>query len=168
MRREPYQLHDLGDAGAALLFRSDTVDGERQSDDLPQRLARVQRGIGVLEDRLDTRGDFRAADSLHRPAGEAYGSGGGRQKSEKHARERRLAASRFADDREHFALPYREGHVVHRAQRSDGLEQAPPDPEEARDAVAFEDRRLPGGGSGQAAHDGTAAPRSRSAEWMHR
>jgi hypothetical protein len=49
---EPYALHHLGHAPAALGSRPDSVDAQRLCDDRPNGPARVQRGIRILEDHL--------------------------------------------------------------------------------------------------------------------
>jgi hypothetical protein len=49
---EPDTIHHLGDAPAPLGPRPDSVDAQRLRDDRPDRTARVQRGIRILEDHL--------------------------------------------------------------------------------------------------------------------
>src|SRR6185437_3764124 len=94
--RQADELHELLDARPALRARADVMDVERQGDDLRQSLARVERGIRVLEDRLDAACDLVAADGLDRLAAEQNLAAGRRQQAEHHARQRGFAAAALA------------------------------------------------------------------------
>ena len=51
LRVETDALHELTHERLAVAV--DLVDGERRTDDLPDRVSRVERGVRVLEDDLD-------------------------------------------------------------------------------------------------------------------
>ena len=52
LRREPNLLEKLLHLPLSLAPVADAVDRERRADDRPDPLARVQRGVGILEDNL--------------------------------------------------------------------------------------------------------------------
>ena len=98
LRREADAGEHLRHALAPLRGR-DALRGERQGDDVGDAVARVERGIRVLEHRLD---HARALLPVHvgePPPVDQHAAGDRLQQAEDDARERRLAAAGFADDR---------------------------------------------------------------------
>src|SRR5208283_4198070 len=100
-------------------------------------LQRIERFVGILEDRLDPADEieppFAAAHLEKLLAAKADGAAGWRKRVQDHARERGLAAARFADDRKDLRLPRldREAHIV------DGIEMTAA--EESADGETFGD-----------------------------
>ena len=96
------------------------MDDQRLTQDIVHRLARMQRGVGILE------------DELHQPPvlpAAAFGHGGGRpsisiallldgDQPGDGLQHRRFARARFADDAEGFAGGDVEGDAAHRMDRS--------------------------------------------------
>jgi hypothetical protein len=118
----------VGSADAALRH-------ERHGHDVAHTPARVQRGEGILEDRLD---QARAGAAIH--VGEALSvhqhlAGGGRQQAEDHAGEGGLAAAALADDAEHAAGGHGEGDVVDRDDVARRREEPLPHVEDAAQAA---------------------------------
>ena len=90
---------------AARLAVPDALHGERQRDDGGERLARIERGIGILEHRLDACAPARGGRcaSTSSPARRIVPRSAASRPSSI-LRQRRLAGAGFADDAEHLAL----------------------------------------------------------------
>ena len=120
---KPDPVHQLLDLPAELRPGGEPVQAQLVPDDLPHPLARVERGIGVLEDHLDVAPDrlqllAREADELlaqilHRPRGWL-------EQLDDRAAEGRLATARLADEAQGLALVQRQADVV------DGVDGSPP------------------------------------------
>src|SRR5581483_3028194 len=128
----------------------DAVDAERVADRLLQRHRRVQRRVRVLEDDLHAPPQpaelaLGQADDLA-PL-EAHAAGGGGNEAEERTAERRLAASRLADQPEHLPLAQVEGDVVHRLHptrlaSNQAVEEAPADGVVRLEAADGDERRV--------------------------
>ena len=114
--RQPDAAEEVGDAVAELAAAGEAMDDQRLADQLAHGHARVERGIGVLEDHLDG-----APDRLQRATAEAGGRASvdadvalpGDEVEERPAGGR-LAAPRFADQRQRLADPDLEGDALDR------------------------------------------------------
>ena len=121
LRREPDAREELGDALVARrcgLHESERAHGFR--DDVAHAPARIQARVGVLEDHLEAPPQvqhFRAARDLAEiDAVEDDRTAGGLVEAADETRDRRLAAARFAHERERVAALDREAHAIDRAQ----------------------------------------------------
>ena len=121
--RQAAQAEDLVDArlerGRGAMG---AVDVERLADDLAHLHARIERGIGVLEDRLHAAAKvLRGApvEPLEIGPVEPDRARGRRHQLEQAARERALAAAGFADQAQRLALADREAHAVDRLDLAD-------------------------------------------------
>jgi hypothetical protein len=115
-------LHEALHLGLDAVLGLGLLDAERCADDRPDRVPRVQRRVGVLEDHLDVgaqRAHARARELGDVLALEHDRAGRGLKQLRQDAARRRLAAPRFADqakrltggDRERDAVdgPHRAG-----------------------------------------------------------
>ncbi len=103
---EPDRLQQLGDARLALRLRPDAVDLQRLADDVADRHPRVERGVRVLEDHLDPAPDRpqrRGAEAGEVDAVEEDAAVARLVEPDHRLRERRLAATRLADQPERLA-----------------------------------------------------------------
>jgi len=85
---------------------------QRQGDDVAHARQRIERGEGILEDRLD---EARAGPAIHVDDPLAFDgdiAGTGFEQAQDQSREGGLAAARFADDAQNAAGRHGEGHVV--------------------------------------------------------
>jgi hypothetical protein len=102
LRVEPDERHELLDAQLALaLVVLDPVDDERLGDDRADRLARVERRVGVLEDHLHVapqRLELPARQRRDVPALEADRARRRVHQAQQQPGGRRLAAAALADD----------------------------------------------------------------------
>ncbi len=92
--RQADALHHLLDPRPPLRRLRVALGAQRQRDDRADRLARIERRIGVLEHRLHQRRDLAARLRRARLAADADLARGRRQQAEQHARQRGLAAAR--------------------------------------------------------------------------
>ena len=67
LRRQPDAAEQRGDAVLDLAAARDAVDDERLADELADRHARVERGVGVLEHHLDVAADRASSRPAPRP-----------------------------------------------------------------------------------------------------
>src|SRR3546814_5710857 len=121
-RRQPHLLKQLADArGDRLAVLEQAMGADRLGNDVGDAPARVQAGIGVLEDHLQAlaqasgvgaRGDGRHVATVEEDAPAARPV-----QSDDEARHRRLAAAGLADEAEGGAARNAEGNVVHRRQQ---------------------------------------------------
>jgi hypothetical protein len=118
------------------------VNLERQCDDRSDAAARIQRRIGVLENRLHAPGRLAAPETPDVFAVEHDRPAGCGNQAEQHPRKRRLATPRLADDAEDVAAPDRQVHAVHRVQDPSRLEEAAADRKRARQAACLDQRRI--------------------------
>jgi hypothetical protein len=124
------------------------VDVQRLADDVLHALARVQRGVGVLEDHLDLPPQLepaRAIGARHVLARELDLTRGGPEQAEDELAERRLARARLAHHAEGRAgldVQRHAGHGMHRAPRRarDALNHAPAQREVLVHVVHLEQR----------------------------
>src|SRR6185312_4774667 len=106
--READGLEDLAHALLLLGAGAEVVDPHGIGDDRPDALARVERCVGILEDHLHL-----AAQRTQAPGSEILDRGplkddlAGRRLEEAHdgSSQRRLAATRFADEAQSLAFP---------------------------------------------------------------
>jgi hypothetical protein len=142
------QADDIEELAHALLARglvADLVHVERLGEDLAHRHARVERGIGILEDDLHVAahppqvalaevGDLLALEA-HRAPGRVH-------QAEHEAAGRRLAAARFAHQRQGLAAGDLEAHVLDGAHHADqpAADDAGGDGEMLYEAVDRQDR----------------------------
>src|SRR5688572_6910253 len=113
---ETYALEDRGHFLTDAAACRPLVYAQRQADDLLDGLARIQRGIGVLEDDLHA-----LAQCLHARCARRCNvfpleidlSRGWRLQTQHHAGERALAAAAFADQAERLAAIDDEAHGAH-------------------------------------------------------
>src|SRR5215831_8609785 len=122
--RKSDALHHLLDLAAPSVRSRHTLHAQGQGDDGPDRLARVERGIGVLKNGLDQRGDLATRQRPHRPAIDADLAGGRREQSKQHTRQRGLATARLAHQRQHLARTNGEAHTVYGAERTLGAQHS--------------------------------------------
>ncbi len=110
---------------------------------------RIERGEGVLEDRLDQARARLAVHVDHAPAFDRDVAGRGFEQAEDQPRQGGLAAARFAHHAQHAALRHGEGDVVDRHDVTIGAEHP------ALDAEGLAHRhQLDGGDFGGGAHAG--------------
>ena len=100
------------------------VHRQRLGQDLAHRHARVERGIGVLEDDLHV--PAQAAQRVLAEVGDLLALEADRARGRLHQAQhqpagRRLAAARFADQRQRLAAGDLEAHVLDRAHQADHL-----------------------------------------------
>ena len=126
VRECPRQLHQVEkpEHGVAPLgvVRPDAEPLQRTNDLRPDRIARVQRVERILKDHLD-RGNRLGRPPFDRPALDRFviehnQTLGRRLEPEQHFGERRLAAARFADNRQNFGFLRGEGDILHRLDRA--------------------------------------------------
>src|SRR5205085_8818083 len=107
MRREADEPQQLLDARPQLLrSRDEAVEPQRLTENLAHGHARIERGIGVLEDDLHgapERAHLVLAELEDIPAGETYGAGGRLDQAQHQPSRGRLAATRLAHERERLA-----------------------------------------------------------------
>ena len=84
------------------------------ADDVAHPPARVERGEGVLEHRLDQPGPRAPVEVGQALAVDQHLAGRGRQQAQDEARQGGLAAAALSHHAQHAAGGQREGHVVHR------------------------------------------------------
>ena len=125
---EPDQRHQF--AGAALGLGTRDAMGDRPvSDDPADALARIERGIGVLEDHLDLatkRPQRLAALGQEIDLAEPDRACIRRQQTHQALADGRLAGAGFPDDAERLAAAQREADIVGGRDRALGSEQARP------------------------------------------
>jgi hypothetical protein len=119
VRMQADQAKEFADAIPDLAVALDQVEGaDRLGDDGVDPKARVERGIGVLEDHLDAAAQTAPRLSLlrirHRHPVDHDIARGRRQQADHHACDRGFAGPGFADEREGLALPDVEGDAVDR------------------------------------------------------
>ena len=120
---EAHDLQQLLDAREHLVLRDDLVHLEGRTHDRADRVTRVQRGVGVLEDHLHV-----AAQRLHLLVGELgqvvalehHRAAGRLVEPGDQATGRRLAAAGLADQAQRAALGHLEGDAVHGLHVADG------------------------------------------------
>jgi hypothetical protein len=98
------------------------VELQRAAHDLAYALARVERGVGVLEDHLHLatqRAEIAAAHARDLAAVEPDRAGGRLQELEDRARQGGLSAAGLSDQAQRFAGRHREGDPVHGSHRAD-------------------------------------------------
>jgi hypothetical protein len=78
--------------------------GKRERHDRGDRLARIERGIGVLEHGLDAPGERPAVGCPDVNAGDADLAGIGHNQPQQHTPQRRFSRSGFADKAQHLAF----------------------------------------------------------------
>ena len=86
---------------------------ERNAHRIENGPVRRERAVRVLEDRLHLARDLGAAHLLDRTPFDVNLSAAGRQKAERDARQRRLAATRLADDRDRLIAVQTKRHASH-------------------------------------------------------
>ena len=127
---EPDELQQLGNTIGNLGFRHDVMDAHGLADDLPDGHARIERGVGILEDHLHLlayAGHLGARERGEVRAGEQDLAAGRIVEAEHEAAERGLAAAGLADDCERLAAAHVEGDTIDRAdQRCAAAEKLPP------------------------------------------
>src|ERR1051325_6012831 len=106
----------------------ENVDPRRQTDDLADRLARIERRERVLKDRLDAACNALARERRKRVAVEIDVARGRALKPEQDSRQRRLAATGFAHQAENFTAAKLKGNAVDGAQRARRSAEAATDP----------------------------------------
>src|SRR5258707_11580275 len=163
---QPDLFHHVARRRRALALAQFRVDDERLLEDGADLLARVERGVGILEDDLDgaaQRPAFGLRSALGGvAAGDAQRAAARLLDQRDQAGEGRLAATGLADDAERLAGLQGEGDAVDRAQGRPSGEEAAADVVAARqvDGLGDRDRRLPagyGGGRGPQATVPSAA-----------
>ena len=135
-RREPDLPQQLVHARHHAIGRQQLLEPDGLGDRRADAIARIERRVGILEDHLD-------AMALLRGVGEADRARGRRIEPCDHARERRLAAARLADETERFAATDAKAHAVDRLDRASvaaqGAAKEPlADREMARDVAHFD------------------------------
>ena len=116
---------------------------QRPADDLRHGLARVERGIGVLEHDLRSAAHARQRalrQAGHVLAGDADAASVGLLQAQDQAAERRLAGPRLADQADHLACCNRQRHVVDRANARRPVARAPTLEGERREAARQRER----------------------------
>ena len=113
---EPDQLEQLGHAGAALGPAAEAMDQQRLLDARADPHARIERGVRVLKDDLhvapaSAQGFWRQTQQVL--AVEQELAAGRLDQAQHGARERRLAATGFADDADGLAACLGKAHAVH-------------------------------------------------------
>src|SRR6516164_7152305 len=160
LRPEPDQPQQFGDALAAA---SDAVDQKRFADIVEQCHARIERAERILEDhlylapeRLELRAGHRGQIDHLPYAGMIQNLTGRRlDRAQDRTRYGRLAAARFTDEPERFALSYDETHIIDRPHMADHTpEEAPGDREVLPQPPDVEQRRRIS--PGHAVHAGSA------------
>ena len=113
----------LVDAPAHRGAGGETVQPQRLAQRLADREARIERGVGILEDDLHVApqmAQVAATERAHVPAGEADRPRRRFDEPQHHAAGRRLAAARFAHERQRLARRHVEGEAVDGPHRADG------------------------------------------------
>ena len=114
---QPDLAHQPGHVIGLVARGHQLVRHRRLADDLAHPHARVQRGIGILEDHLHAQlvgAPFRARQALHRLAAIAQLARAGRQDARDDAAQRGLAAARLAHDANDLARHHIQVHAGHR------------------------------------------------------
>ena len=123
------------------------MDDERLGDDRADRLARIQRRVGILEDHLDLapqRGQLATLQVGHLAPVDLDAAVRRGQQARNQPRRRRLPAAGLADDPERLAAADVERDAIDRADRPDLLlEEDPLRDREVLDEVADLDERVP-------------------------
>src|SRR5258707_12554183 len=161
---QPDLFHHVAPRRRALRLARFRVDDERLLENGADLLARVERGIGVLED--DLNGAAQRATFGFRfafggiPAGDAQGAAARLLDQRDQAGEGRLATAGLADDAERLAGLQGEGDAVDRAHGRASGEEAAADVVAAGqvDGLGDRDRRLPAGYGGGGAPGTTFPP----------
>ena len=114
---EPDGFHQLADALALLFARGEAERLDRLGDDLPDRHARIERRVRILEDHLHVlprAAQLRAGQLRNVDVAEHHAPARRFDQPQHRAAERRLSASRFPDEPERFARKNVERHAVDR------------------------------------------------------
>ncbi len=118
-RRKLHHVEQPRHAGVDVARRATPQSPERAADRVADRVARIERAVGILEDHLEpaperaaARVDAQVAD-LH--ALERHAAGRRHLDAAHHLGQRRLPAARLPDDRERLTPLGRQAHVVKRA-----------------------------------------------------
>src|SRR5262249_18952132 len=117
-RIEAHALEDASHVSVALAARHEPVHHRSLAHAVGDAHARVERGVGVLEDHLYREALGALAGRVQLAVGTAAPvalARAGIQDARDHAAQRRLAATRFAHQPHHLALAHGEAHVVHGA-----------------------------------------------------
>ena len=120
-RCEPDLLHQFAHAPRQLAGGNLLVRLNRLGQRVVNGHARIQRGVGILEDHLEVRPrltQFRALQLLQMLSRQHHRALGRRDELHDGATERGLAAAGFAHEAENLALVQRQGNAVHRAHRT--------------------------------------------------
>jgi hypothetical protein len=99
----------------------DTPDSQRLAQRLANRVAGVERGVGVLEDVLHTpaiRAKMLAFKPPNVSAFEEDPTGGRSMQADNGSRQRRFAASRLADKPQDLAFFHPQANIVNRRERA--------------------------------------------------
>ena len=121
--RQADLAQQLVDAPAQRRARRQPMQAQRFGQRLADGEARVQRGVGILEDDLHVAAQVAqraAGQATHVAAGEADRALGGLDQAQYQAAGRRLAAARFPHQRQRLARRHVEGKAVDRAHGTDG------------------------------------------------
>src|SRR5262249_11537345 len=116
VRRQPDLLEEARDPRALLRTAREAMDLDSLGDDAADPHARVERSVRVLEDdlHLAPQAPELAPREIGEPPAVEHDLARARlDEAEQKASERRLAAARFPDDAERFALVDRQAHVAH-------------------------------------------------------
>ena len=150
------------------------VDLQRLLQQATDLLARVERGIGILEHHLHQGAQAlprRRVGTHHVFANELELTGRRPLDHRYLSRERRLAAAGFADDSQGFAFVHGKRDAIERAHQSFRLEQSARDCVVTRQSMRLEERRrchysATNSGFGSSRHPCVGCPCASSAKWQ--
>ena len=166
----PTRRQELADAMLDLGLVLGEPEGlDRVGDDAVDAPARIEAGVGVLEDHLQAPAQRLALGRAHRrphvDAVDGDGAGGGPQQADDHARHGRLARARFAHQRQRLAPADGERDAGHGSQvglalaLDDAVEPGLGDVEHAREVLRLDQRR-----SHRTCHAGASAALSATSQ----
>src|SRR5690606_28775891 len=111
------EIENLRDALLPFGGRAFAMHAQRQRNDVGDRLARIERRIGILKDRLHASCALEPRYRVERMAFEQNLARGRLQQPQQHSGESALAAAGFADETEDLALVDPQADAVDRLER---------------------------------------------------
>ncbi len=134
------QLHDFFRAALPCVGVRVALYPKRKRDDVAYRLARIKRGVRVLEDGLQQLRNFHPVDASDRLSVDPDCAGGWRQQAQHHFGQRRFSASGLAHEPKNLTGLNGERYAVDCVQRLFLAHEATADHERACDFIDFQCR----------------------------